>query len=83
MNEIKIKEIRNLNNIKRRNRCGIYKIWVLKNKTDHNVVCDCMQKISYCIEDLNQEIKELGCIKRRNVIYIIMLTMRRLPYHVV
>lgn len=48
-----VDELRNLNDIQRVTKRGIYKIRLARNTTDYLKVCDYMQKISYCMHWIN------------------------------
>ena len=68
-------KIKNLNDIRRENNLGIYKHWIYDSQTDYNNMCDFMEKIRYCIEDLNSEIEILNNkFETKSIVYIICLT---------
>lgn len=67
-----IEPLRNLNDIKRYGTRGIYKQWIYKNN-DYHKVCDFMQKISFCVQDLNNELKIVDKLESKDVVYIISL----------
>ena len=67
-------KIRDLSQIRRRGNRGIFKRWVLKNKNDYRVLCDYMEKVRFCVEDLNKEIESDEQLSPKSVVYIIMLT---------
>ena len=62
-------ELRNLNNLNR----GIHKRWIWENKDNYYRSCDYLQKINYCIQDLNAEINNLNEPSMKEVVYIITL----------
>lgn len=64
-----MKELRNLNNLNR----GIHKQWIWENKDNYYRSCDYLQKINYCIQDLNAEVKNLSEPSMKEVVYIIVL----------
>lgn len=66
-----INELKNLNGLHRGNRRGLYKRWVLKDKSNYSRICDYLQKISYCIQDLNNELK-LEKLTMKDVIFAIV-----------
>lgn len=68
-----LKELHDLNEIGRVERRGIYKHYVYKSNMHHFQACDYMQKINYCIQDLNNEIPTLYDLSNKNVVYIITL----------
>lgn len=68
-----IQPIKNINNLKTGNNCGIYKQWIYKTSLDYHKACDYVKKISYSIQDLNREIDCLNDITAKELIYIISL----------
>ena len=52
---------------------GINKKWIWGNKENYYCSCDCLQKIGYCIHDLNTEIENLSNPSMKEVIFIIIL----------
>lgn len=68
-----IDKIRNLNDIRRGDKLGIYKKWIYKTSLDYHKVCDYLQKINYSIQDLNSEIECLSNITAKEIIYTISL----------
>lgn len=64
-----MEKLRNLNNIGK----GIGKIWIWGNKDNYYRSCDYLQKISYCIQDLNSEILYLSNPSMKEVVYVIAL----------
>lgn len=69
-----VDELRNLNDIQRVTKRGIYKIRLARNNTEYLKVCDYMQKINYCIQDLNSEIENLQTPTMKTVVYVTVLT---------
>lgn len=68
-----ISELNNLNEIRRLEKRGIYKRCLLKSKEDYSKMCDYMQKINYCIQDLNSELPNIAELSNKSIIYIITL----------
>ena len=68
-----ISELNNLNEIRRLEKRGIYKRCLLKNKEDYSKMCDYMQKINYCIQDLNSELPNIAKLSNKSIVYIITL----------
>lgn len=68
-----ISELNNLNDIRRLERRGIYKRCLLNSKEDFSKMCDYMQKINYCIQDLNSELPNLAGLSNKSIVYIITL----------
>lgn len=66
-------ELRDLNDIERGNRKGIYKRGLLTDKQSYSRMCDYMQKVNFCIQDLNTEMQNLNNLDRKSVVYIIAL----------
>lgn len=64
-----MRELRNLNELNR----GIYKQWIWGTDQNYYRSCDFLQKISYSIQDLNAEIKNLFDPTMKEVVYIIAL----------
>lgn len=62
-------ELRNLNNLNR----GIHKRWIWENKDNFYRSCDYLQKINYCIQDLNAEINDLYEPSMKEIVYMIAL----------
>ena len=69
-----IKELRNLNEIGRVEKRGIYKRWVLKNPKEGFLIDAYMEKINYCIQDLNSELASISQLSSKSVVNIIALT---------
>ncbi|WP_044974120.1 hypothetical protein [Ruminococcus sp. HUN007] len=70
-----IEPIRNLNDICFNSRKGLYKHWILSNKSDYSKMCDFMQKINFSIQDLNSEIPQLDKPTMKSIIYVIILVV--------
>lgn len=68
-----ISELNNLNEIRRLEKRGIYKRCLLKSKEDYSKMCDYMQKINYCIQDLNSELPDMAELSNKSIVYIITL----------
>ena len=68
-----ISELNNLNNIRRLEKRGIYKRALLRSKEDYFKMCDYMQKINYCIQDLNSELPNIANLNNKSIVYIITL----------
>ena len=68
-----ISELNNLNEIRRLEKRGIYKRCLLKSKEDYSKMCDYMQKINYCIQDLNSELPDMSELSNKSIVYIITL----------
>ena len=68
-----ISELNNLNSIGRTKKRGIYKRCLLKVQHDYSKMCDYMQKINYCIQDLNSELLEISNLNDKSIVYIITL----------
>lgn len=64
-----MEELRNLNDLNR----GIYKQWIWGNMDNFYKSGDYLQKISYSIQDLNAEIKNLSETTMKEVIFVIVL----------
>lgn len=64
-----IKPIRNLNDLSK----GLNKQWIWQRGNNYYRSCDYLQKINYCIQDLNQEIEVLDSPSMKEVIYVIVL----------
>lgn len=69
---MKISKLRNLNDIKLQGVLGVYKGWIYP-KTDYSKICNYMQKINYCIQDLNSEIETLENQKMKGLVFVISL----------
>lgn len=70
---MKINELRNLNDIPRVEKRGLYKRSLCKSIGDSLIVDDCLQKINYCIQDLNQELTCMDDLSIKSIVYIITL----------
>lgn len=66
-----IEKIRNLNEL----RGGVQKRWPLKDKDEYNKLCDYLQKINYCIQDLNYEIEHNDKFRMKEIVFIIIQTV--------
>ena len=62
-------ELKNLNEIGK----GIDKQWVWGNKDSYYRSCDYLQKINYCIQDLNREFHNLSDKTMKELVFIIVL----------
>lgn len=69
-----IDELRNLNDIQRVTKRGIYKIRLARSGAEYLKVCDYMQKINYCIQDLNSERENLQAPTMKTIVYVTVLT---------
>ena len=69
-----IDELRNLNDIQRVTKRGIYKIRLARSTAEYLQICDYMQKINYCIQDLNRERENLQTPTIKTVVYVAVLT---------
>ena len=66
-----IEKIRNLNELKG----GVQKRWPLKNKDEYFKLCDYLQKINFCIQDLNYEIEHNKKFGMKEIVFIIIQTV--------
>ena len=64
-----ISKLQNLNGLTR----GIYKHWIWGSKDRFSLSCDYIQKINFCIQDLNNEIANLSKPTMKEVVYVIVL----------
>ena len=64
-----MEELRNLNALNQ----GLDKQWIWGSKDNYYRSCDFLQKISYCIQDLNAEIKNLSEPTMKEVVFVIAL----------
>ena len=71
-----IKELRDLSGIGQVERRGIYKQSLCKSTIHYFQVGDYMQKINYCIQDLNGEIPGLQQLTNKNVVYVFVRDSR-------
>lgn len=62
-------KLRNLNNLNE----GIHKHWIWGNEDNYYRSCDYLQKINYCIQDLNGEIDKILKPSMKEVVYVIVL----------
>lgn len=67
-------ELEKIRKLRRTGNLGIYKKWVLKSNHDYDKVCEYLQKISFCIQDLDEEISSNKELLIKNIVYIITLT---------
>lgn len=63
--------IRNLNKL----RGGVQKRWPLKDKNEYHKMFDYLQKINFCIQDLNYEIEHDEKYEMKEIVFIIMQTV--------
>lgn len=70
--KIVIDKIKNLNDICMNKKSGLYKQWIYE-KDGYMKMCNCMQKISYSLQDLNSEIDILEDVKYKDIVFIISL----------
>lgn len=66
-----LEKIRNLNKL----RGGLQKRWPLKNKNDYFKICDYLQKINFCIQDLNYEFEHDEKFGMKEIVFIIIQTV--------
>ena len=64
-----MEKLRNLNELNR----GIYKQWIWGSKDNYYRSCNFLQKINYCIQDLNIEIENLSKPTMKEVVFVIAL----------
>lgn len=64
-----VKPLSNLNEMS----AGIQKLWIWQNRENYFKSCDYLQKIDFCIRDLNEEIDVLKSPSMKEVIYTIVL----------
>lgn len=65
-----MEKIRNLNKLTK----GLTKRWALKDKNEYYKLCDYLQKINFCIQDLNYEIEHHDKFGMKEIIFIIIQT---------
>lgn len=70
---MKINALRNLNDIQRVEKRGIYKRSLCKSTQDSLFVDDYMQKINFSIQDLNMELTGIHDLSSKSIVYIITL----------
>lgn len=63
-----MEKIRNLNEL----RGGVQKRWPLKDKNEYYKMCDYLQKINFCIQDLNYEIEQDKKYEMKEIVFIII-----------
>lgn len=57
-------------------KVGLLKKWLYDSKITYNFACDCLQKINYSIQDINNElasINDINQISTKSIVYIITL----------
>lgn len=64
-----MEELRNLNALNQ----GIHKQWIWETKDNFFRSCDYLQKINYCIQDLNAEAPKLSIPSMKEVVFVITL----------
>ena len=64
-----VSTLRNLNDL----NCGTQKQWIWQRRDTFSKSCDYLQKINYCIQDLNYEIDALKDPSMKEVVYTIVL----------
>lgn len=52
---------------------GLHKKWIWNDADSFSLSCDYLQKINYCIQDLNSEIGSLSNPSMKEVIFVIVL----------
>ena len=52
---------------------GVHKKWIYSNEIDYDLGCDYLQKINFCIQDFNSELKQKNRMSAKTVIYLIIL----------
>ena len=62
-------ELINLNQIGK----GVHKRWIYPSKVDFDLGCDYLQKINFCIQDFNNELKQENEMSIKSVTYLILL----------
>lgn len=68
-----IDKIRNLNDLRRGDICGLYKQWIYETPLNYHKVCDYLQKINFSIQDLNEELQNQEIISLKRTVNIIVL----------
>ena len=69
-----IKKLQNFGDAYRGCGEGLDKSWPLKSKHDYDMLHDFLQKINFCIQDLNGETDRLNNLCPKDIVYIIVLT---------
>ena len=64
-----VNPLKNLNDL----NAGTQKQWIWQNRENYSKSCDYLQKINFCIQDLNEEISALKSPSMKEVIYTIVL----------
>lgn len=68
-----IKELTDLSDIQRVTKRGIYKIRLADGTESYNKICDYMQKINFCIQDLNAERCNCQELTIKTIVYVTVL----------
>lgn len=68
-----IKELKDLSDIHRVTKRGIYKIHLADGTESYNKICDYMQKINFCIQDLNAERCNCQELTMKTIVYVTVL----------
>ena len=63
-----MEKLENLNLLK-----GVYKWWIWGNKENRYKAWDCIQKINYSIQDLNNEQQNLSNPSMKEVVFVVVL----------
>ena len=70
-----IEPLRDLGELKRGKKRGIYKKWITNDECQHMLLCAYLQKIAYCIQDFNATIQEgFDASSQEDVVYLLVLT---------
>ena len=70
-----IEPLRDLGELKRGKKRGIYKKWITNDECQHMLLCAYLQKIAYCIQDFNATIQGgFDTSSREDVVYLLVLT---------
>lgn len=64
-----VKPLQNLNHL----NGGTCKRWIWQKGENYSKSCDYLQKINYCIQDLNHEIESLSNPSMKEVVFVIVL----------
>lgn len=62
--------VRNLNNLLRGSKVGLYKRWIWQN-SKYFLACDYLQKMNYSIQDINRTISE-GNLDYKSLVFLIV-----------
>lgn len=68
-----ISEIKDFSEIAHYGRVGLLKEWIWKSKSSHKFSCDVMEKMRFCIEDLNKIAKNEEQITMEKLVYCVAL----------